>query len=553
MFSIFKRNKKDDASEPTLIPITQRVEINEDMIIVYENERFIGSVNINIIDQIIFEHHGMYEKKRPNSWLSLRSKGQEMLAVSTISVNFKLLEQKLIQLTGFNATNFKELLQYDKPMKDVSIFRREIKESHESIVGNDIMYVDDSAFERASSSPEIATDEKSIPSNIDESAPISFDAEPTLLDMLQDNITNPEEVSKLSTIEVALDGDQEIQTQNLLDQIKLDIEKEFPLTSDISENTDTISEGFKPQKVEKVVIKEPKNPIDQFIIIEDRDCIIPWKNFSKIDRKFFHRELIQEDNKVAYKYKIEYIRLFHDVALPYLETKSIFAKVEANINEKFPVEEYYTEIHTNFVLDEFNKMTQKINTFFGLVGETFYSEDRLPVYTLKVNTVTIDIKTTATSIKLRIIKDIDVAAFYNKPYSRKLELDYVDTFRIPAKINITANYKNTSKIIFTPKCLEPLFESDNDTIFWIHKDESRIGMANNKIGVTFKHVKIIKLRLAIEMVDGVENKKRIEIIYKDGKKFSKISVKDTPEFIKNLPALMKFLKLPFTLYLYDKI
>ena len=552
MFSIFKRNKKDDASEPALIPITQRVETNEDMIIVYENERFIGSVNINIIDQIIFEHHGMYEKKRPNSWLSLRSKGQEMLAVSTISVNFKMLEQKLIQLTGFNATNFKELLQYDKPMKDVSIFRREIKESHESIVGNDIMFVDDSAFERAPSSPEIIPEEKTIESTSEETAPITFDAEPTLMDMLQENNIIAEDESLLSNIEVILEGDQEVETQNLLDQIKLDIEKDFPLTT---EGTDSIDNTpiSQPKVVENLKTKEPKNPIDQFIIIEDRDCIIPWKNFSKIDRKFFHRELVQEDNKVAYKYKIEYITLFHDVALPYLETKSIFAKVEANINEKFPVEEYYTEIHTNFVLDEFNKMTQKINTFFGLVGETFYSEDRLPVYTLKVNTVTIDIKTTATSIKLRIIKDIDVATFYNKPYSRKLEIDYVDTFRIASKINITANYKNTSKIIFTPKCLEPLFETENDTIFWIHKDDSRIGMANNKIGVTFKHVKIIKLRLAIEMVNGVENKKRIEIIYKDGKKFSKISVKDTPEFIKNLPALMKFLKLPFTLYRYDKI
>lgn len=549
MFSIFKRNKKDDASEPALIPITQRVETNEDMIIVYENEQFIGSVNINIIDQIIFEHHGMYEKKRPNSWLSLRSKGQEMLAVSTIAVNFKMLEQKLVQLTGFNATNFKELLQYDKPMKDVSIFRREIKEANESIVGNDIMFVDDSAFERAST-PKITTIVEDILEEQTLNESLTFDQEPTLLNILQENNTIPEENSLSPEIEIAL-VNQEDQNQNILDQIKQDIDKDFPLVNENPLKLEDALEMFdNKSSLQKA---QPLNPIDQFIIIEDRDCIIPWKNFSKIDRKFFRKELIQEENKVAYKYRIEYITIFYDIALPYLETKSIFAKVEANINEKFPVEEYYTEIHTNFVLDEFNKLTQKVNTFFGLVGETFYSEDRLPVYSLKVNTVTIDVKTTATSIKLRIIKDIDVATFYNKPYSRKLEIDYVETFRIAAKINITANYKNTSKIIFTPKCLEPLFETENDTIFWIHKDDSRIGIANNKIGVTFKHVKIIKLRLAIEMVDGVENKKRIEIIYKDGKKFSKISVKDTPEFIKNLPALMKFLKLPFTLYRYDKI
>lgn len=546
MFSIFKRNKKEDTNEPTTISITQRVETNEDMIIVYENEQFIGSVNINIIDQIIFEHHGMYEKKRPNSWLSLRSKGQEMLAVSTISVNFKMLEQKLVQLTGFNATNFKELLQYDKPMKDVSIFRREIKESHESIVGNDILFVDDSAFERA---PSNTLD------NIEDTdnASISFEAEPTLLEILKEENSIPEEEQLLPEIENAIEINLEEQTQSLLNQIKEDINKDFPLIDETKQSYESVLEISEIKSENISLNTEPQNPIDQFIIIEDRDCIIPWKNYSKIDRKYFHRELIQEDNKVGYKYKIEYITIFNDVTLPYLETKSIFAKVEANINEKFPVEEYYTEIHTNFVLDEFNKLTQKINTFFGLVGETFYSAERLPVYTLKVNTVTIDIKTTTTSIKLKIIKDIDVAMFYNKPYSRKLEIDYVDTFRIPAKINITANYKNTSKIIFTPKCLKPLFETENDTIFWIHKDESRIGIANNKIGVTFKHVKIIKLRLAIEMVNGVENKKRIEIIYKDGKKFSKISVDHTPEFIKNLPDLMKFFKLPFTLYRYDKI
>ena len=121
MFSIFKRTTDSQESTPELVSVTQVVEINEDLIIIYENDSFKGSVNINLIDQIVFEHHGLYDDKKPNCWLSLKSKGQEMLSVSTLATNYASLDAILVNLTGFNATNYRELINYEKPINDVTI------------------------------------------------------------------------------------------------------------------------------------------------------------------------------------------------------------------------------------------------------------------------------------------------------------------------------------------------------------------------------------------------------------------------------------------------
>nr|WP_317630832.1 hypothetical protein [uncultured Flavobacterium sp.] len=501
MFSIFKRTTDSQELTPELVSVTQVVEINEDLIIIYENDSFKGSVNINLIDQIVFEHHGLYDDKKPNCWLSLKSKGQEMLSVSTLATNYASLDAILVNLTGFNATNYRELINYEKPINDVTIFKREIKEADEPVVGSGIIFVDETFFEKAEES-EITQ-------------PTVTETEIT--DIPDVDLKNAETTTHLESNFGGFDFDFDFSNETPIEAPKADVN------------------------------------IDNYIIIEDRDAVITWKSYKSIDRKYFNRELFTEDGKVGYKYKVEFITIFDDVKLPYLETKSVVAKTEENISEKFPIEEYYCEIHSNYILDEFNKLTEKINTYFNKKGETYSTESRLPVYTLKVSTVTIDIKTTPTSIILRIIKDMDESSFYDKAYGKELSLDYVEVIRIPQKINILANYKNSSKVMFTPKCFAPVFETENDTIFWIHKDGSKFGMANAKYGISFKPIKIIKIRLAVEQDKGIESKNRIEVIYKDGKKFNKVSVDNSIEFAKYLPQIMVFLKLPFTLYKYDKI
>jgi len=500
MFPIFKRGKSDD--ESPVNSITQTIEITGDLIIIYENDQFKGSVNINIVDQIIFEHHGFYENNHSNCWLSLCSKGIEMLSISTLADNYSNLNNKLIQLTGFNVTNYMGLLKYDKPIKDVTIFRREVKDFNESIVGNDIVYVDDSAFERK------------IPAE----ATTAFSTQNVAIES-QDPFKEFE--AKFGSFDIDGLGDMSFDS----------------LMSD-----------------DPIAIQTPKEVnIDDFIIVDDRDTLITWKSYKNIDRKFFHRELIQgEDDKYAYVYKIEFITIFNSVKLPYLQTTSMFASTEDNLNEKFPVNEYYSEIFSSYVIDEFNKITKSINSYFNKTGETFSTASRLPVYSLRVNTVTIDIKTTQTSIQIRITKDIDEDAFYSKDYYLDLSIEHVDYIKIPIRLNILADYKNTSKLMYTPKCFNDIITDNESCIFWIHKDGSKIGMANNKLGLTFKPIRLIKIRLLVELIRGIESQNNIEIINKDGKKFKKLSVSNPTAFNKFLPELSSLLKIPFTLYKYEK-
>jgi len=512
MFSIFKRGKLDNDSTET--PVDQVLEINGDLIIVYENDQFKGSVNINIIDQIIFEHHGFYENNQSNCWLSLRSKGTEMLAVSTLAYNYMKLESKLIELTGFNATNYRGLLKYDKPINDVTIFRREVKELHETVVGNDVVFVDDSAFERKQ---EVATDE-----------PDFLNAELNQ-DLTTDLATADQpETEKFKAFEEKFGG------------FEIDGFADFSLESLMNGNL-TMPE------------QEKEVHIDDYIIVDDRDTLITWKAYKNIDRKYFTRTLIQgEDGKYAYVYKIEFITIFNDVKLPYLQTTSMYASTEENLNERFPINEYSCEIYSNYVIDEFNKLTKKINAYFNKTGETFSTDNRLPVYSLRVNTVTIDIKTTATSVQIKIAKDIDKDAFYSKDYYRDLSIEHIEYLKIPIGLNILADYKNTSKLMYTPICFKDIITDDESCIFWVHKDGSKIGMANNQLGLTFKPIKLIKIRLVIEMIRGIEAQNNIEIINRDGKNFKKLSVSNPSAFVNYLPQLTELLGLPFTLYKFEK-
>jgi hypothetical protein len=504
MFSIFKRGKSDNESPE--IPINQTIEINGDLIIVYENDQFKGSVNINIIDQIIFEHHGFYENNLSNCWLSLRSKGTEMLSVSTLAYNYIKLDSKLIQLTGFNATNYRGLLNYDKPINDVTIFRREIKDYNEQIVGNDVFFVDESAFERKIS-----------------------------VESSEENTLATESETIIKTTE----------NTEVTNKFK-DFEQKFGGFDDMSFDT-LMSSDFSVNQTPKEI------NIDEYIIVDDRDTLITWKSYKNIDRKYFTRELTQgDDGKYAYVYKIEFITIFNDVKLPYLQTTSMFASTEENLNEKFPINEYSCEIYSSYVIDEFNKLTKKINAFFNKTGETFSTDSRLPVYFLRVNSVCIDIKTTQTSIQLRIIKDIDEAAFYSKDYFRDLDLEHIDYIKIPIRLNILADYKNTSKLMYTPKCFEDIIKNDETCIFWIHKDGSKIGIANSRLGLTFKPMKLIKIRLVVETIRDIEANNNIEIINKDGKNFKKLSVSNPTAFAKYLPELTNLLKIPFTLYKHEK-
>lgn len=511
MFSLLKRKKI--GNEISFITINQTIEINDDLIIIYENEQFKGSVNINIIDQIILEHHGFYENNLSNCWLSFRSKGAEMLYVSPHSKNYIALENMFTQLTGFNVANYKGLLKYDKQLSDVTIFRREVKDFNESIVGNDIVFVDDSAFERKTNN--------------------------------DNSITNPLVATTIQN-NPFLDLDQETEST---DKFKSFEEKFGGFAID----------GFDDMSFDSLMsnnseIEQPKKEvnIDDYIIVDDRDTLITWKSYKNIDRKYFTRETVKEDGKLLYLYKIEFITIFDDVKLPYLQTKSMLASNESKLNERFPINEYTCEIFTNYVIDEFNKITKKINTFFNKTGETFSTENRLPVYSLRVNTVVIDIKTTPTSIKLRIIKDIDVAAFYSKDYYKDLSLEHIDFIKIPIRLNILANYKETSKIIYTPLCFSDIITDEQSSIFWIHKDGSKIGMANNELGLTFKTFKLLKIRLAIEMVREMESQNNIEIINRDGRNFKKLSVNNPSKFVDYLPELTRLLKTPFTLYKYEK-
>lgn len=517
MFSIFKRGKSDNESVD--IPINQTIEINGDLIIVYENDQFKGSVNINIIDQIIFEHHGFYENNLSNCWLSLRSKGSEMLSVSTLAYNYINLDSKLIELTGFNATNYRGLLKYDKPINDVTIFRREIKEYNESIVGNDVVFVDESAFERKYTPEAVAQ----VPTMAKQEA-VAATIPNQDLTVIEEN---SEAVEKFKDFEAKFGG--------------FDMDGFGDMSFD-----SLMSNDFVPQQTKKEVT------VDDYIIVDDRDTLITWKSYKNIDRKFFNREIIQDDGKFAYLYKIEFITIFNDVKLPYLQTTSMFASTVENLNEKFPVNEYSCEIFSSYVIDEFNKLTKKINTYFNKTGETFSTDSRLPVYFLRVNSVSIDIKTTQTSIQIRIAKDIDEAAFYSKDYYRDLSIDHIDFIKIPIRLNIMANYKNTSKLMYTPTCFKDIITDDETCIFWIHKDGSKIGMANSRLGLTFKPIKLIKIRLVVEMLRDMESQNNIEIINKDGKNFKKLSVSNPAAFKKYLPELTHLLQIPFTLYKYEK-
>ena len=522
MFSIFKRGKSDNESADT--PINQTIEINGDLIIVYENDQFKGSVNINIIDQIIFEHHGFYENNLSNCWLSLRSKGTEMLSVSTLAYNYINLDSKLTQLTGFNVTNYRGLLKYDKPINDVTIFRREIKDYNEAIVGNDVMFVDESAFERKAVQNVVQT--PIVVPNIFES---STEVTPEIIEEEM-----PEKEKKQSS------------------GIFKSFEEKFGSFGFDGFDDMSFDSLMAGDTIETPEEKKDVN-IDDYIIVDDRDTLITWKSYKNIDRKFFNRELIRgEDGKYAYLYKIEFITIFNDVKLPYLQTTSMFASTEENLNEKFPVNEYYCEIYSSYVIDEFNKLTKKINAFFNKTGETFSTDSRLPVYFLRVNTVSIDIKTTQTSIQIRIAKDIDEAAFYSKDYYRDLSIEHVDYIKIPIRLNILANYKNTSKLMYTPTCFKEIITDDETCIFWVHKDGSKIGMANSRLGLTFKPIKLIKIRLVVEMLRGMEAQNHIEVINKDGKNFKKLSVSNPAAFKNYLPELTKLLKIPFTLYSTEK-
>lgn len=146
-----------------------------------------------------------------------------------------------------------------------------------------------------------------------------------------------------------------------------------------------------------------------------------------------------------------------------------------------------------------------------------------------------------------------LGGYYKTDYVKNLDKKYIDYIKLPAGIKINTDYNSAAHApIYTPMCFDEDGITGDETLLWMHKDGSKLGIANQKFALTFKPDGILKFRLSIQKQDGIPVSNKLEMYFKDGSKFDEMEATDPGQFVLQTPDIMKFTRISISTYNYEK-